>query len=453
MRGLRLLVVTTAGLLAAIGPVAAQVTLSLLGFSPSSSPTAAASLALRYEVTSPGADPLNLVFTRDDGTTVNVAGVVPGSGPFSVAVPLPRGVDGVTVRYLGVVVRPLTGEVAGGNRTLTIVADDTGPAAPTTLAPAPPFSTQGTSLNLTGRVLRRDGRPDGGGRVEVRRLPGGTVLGGGLVRSDGAFTAAIDASVVPEGASVGIELRAFDGAGNAGLPLATTLTRRAAGPGPSLSGLSLNPPPGTVTNAPGVVVRGTVAGGTPPLRVTFLVDGFVESSLGGLAPGTPFAHTLTLPGEGSHGLTVRVQDATGALGPVQDLGSVTLDRTPPLPPLITAPPPGAPLITNASTITISGVVRELLGASGPPPRILVRSAAPIRFTPSQPQAVTDAGGRFSTVADLRSLPDGAYVIEVLVADAAGNWSSPGARISLGWSKAALSHRERLRRRVFERLHR
>ena len=452
MRRLRDLVVTTAGLLAAVGPLVAQVSLSMVGFSPPSSPTAAATVALGYDLSSPASDPLNLVFTRDDGTTVNVAGVVPGTGPFSVSVPLPRGVDGTNVRFVGVAFRPLTGEVAGGNRALAIEVDDTGPAAPTTLTPAPPFTTQGATLSLTGRVLRRDGRPDGGGRVEVRRGPGGTVLGGGLVRSDGGFTASIDASTLPPGASVGIELRAFDQAGNAGLPLATTLTRRPAGAGPSLTGLTLTPPSGTVTSAPGVVVRGTAGGGRPPLRVTFLVDGFVESSLGGLAASTPFAQTLTLPGEGSHTLTVRVQDATGVVSSVQTLGTVTLDRTPPLPPLVTSPSPGAPLITNLSSITISGVVREQTPTSGIRPRVLLRCAAPIRFTPAQPQEVTDPGGRFSTIADLTSLPDGAYVIEVLVADAAGNWSSPGASISLGRSKAAASYRDRLRRRIFERLH-
>jgi len=408
-----------------------QPTLLLLGFSPDQSPTSLPSLSLRYDVTSASATPCTVRFQRDDGTLTTVTGVVPGSGPFAATVPLPTGVDGRTVTYAGFVQQP-PGGLTAGDRMLTIVADDVGPAAVVVTAPAFPATTFSTVLTATGQVRKADGTPDPGGRVDVTRRDGaaaGTVIGGGVVDGTGRFTAALSLAGLPTGTAVPLRFQAYDAAGNGGATFDTTVTYQAGGGTVSVTGLQMTPPAGTVTNNPGIMLRGTVTGTGGPFLVTFLVDGFVESTLTGLASGTSFGHTLTLAGDGAHTVQVRAGSAAGAVFGPQPLGTVTLDRTPPGPPIITSPSPTAPFHTSADTFVIAGVAPETPSGGASPGKIFMRSSAAVRFSPVQPQTVTGTGS-FTTTVDISALPDGLYVIDVFYSGGAGNYSSPAARFQV-----------------------
>ncbi|MBI4871448.1 MAG: hypothetical protein HY814_07765, partial [Candidatus Riflebacteria bacterium] len=222
------------------------------------------------------------------------------------------------------------------------------------------------------------------------------------------------------GVATALTLRPFDAAGNPGPTFSGTVTR---GPGgsvgaPRLDGLEMTPPSGALTNNPAVRIAGRVAGERPPFRVDFLVDGFVERQLTGLGPAQPFAHTMALPGDGTHQLTVRTFDAAGASGTTV-AGAITLDRVPPGPPVIVEPPPGRPVFTNADRLAIRGFLAETPSA-GRAPSIHLRGPAGVRFEPAQPQEVRDLQGHFSTTVVLAGLPDGDYPIRVTVRDAAGN---------------------------------
>ena len=410
----------------------AQPTLTMIGFNPGLSPTSATQIELQYNVTSSSATAVNLWFQRDDGAQTAVTNVIPGTGPFSVIVPLPSGVDEVTTFYSGLVQQP-PGSIVAGDRMLQIVVDDTGPGFITVTNPVFPLTTFDSTITASGEIRRANNAIDPNGRVEVTREDAGnsgTVIGGGVVNSAGHFNAAIDLSAFPSGTAIPIRFHSFDRAGNAGTTTDGTITYQSGGGAVSLTGLSMTPPNNTVTNNPAVLIKGTVQGDAGPFTVTFLVDGFVQSTLTNLASSTPFGHTMTLPGEGTHTIEVRATNSAGAtIGP-ETLGAITLDRTPPAPPIITSPNPSAPFHTSANTFTIAGVAPES-GPQNGTAKIYMKALKGISFSPSQPQEITDPSGTFSTTVDISSLPDGMYVIEVYYIDGAGNYSEPPARYTVG----------------------
>lgn len=417
-------------LAASVAPLGAQPVLRMLGFVPPTSPTAALSVQLRYDLTSPVATPATVTFFRQGGPSTTVNGVVPGTGPFLVNLPLPTNVDGVATTFTGVA-QQNPGGLALGDRPLTIVVDTLGPGSLTLVSPAFPLVTPGPDVVVRGIVRKADGTPEAGGRVEARRQDppfAGVLIGGAQVLGDGTFTAVLGIGSFPLNVPVDVTFSVFDPAGNPGAPRAAALTRQSGAGAVAVGGLALTPPAGTITNQPGVVVRGNVTG-LAPLRVTFLVDGLVESTLEGLASGTSFAHSIVMPGEGPHTFTVRASNgAGGAVGPLT-AGTVTLDRTPPAAPIVLTPPPDRPFVTNQDRFTITGIASGLTTPGGPPGKVLLRSVAGVRFTPAQPQVVA-ANGTFSTVVDVAALPDGTYTIEILSQDAAGNFSGAAGALRL-----------------------
>ena len=424
---------------AAAIPCLAQPTLTMIGFNPGLSPTSATQIELQYDVTSPSATPVNLWFQRDDGAQTAVTNVVPGTGPFSVTVPLPSSVDEQTTSYSGLVQQP-PGSIVAGDRLLQIVVDDIGPAIINVTNPIFPQTTYDTTITASGDVRKANTSPDPGGRVEVTREDAGnagTVIGGGVVNSQGRFNAAIDLSAFPSGTAIPIRFHSFDRAGNAGATTDGTVTYQAGGGAVSVTRLSMTPPNNTVTNNPGVLIKGTVQGDVGPFTVTFLVDGFVSSTLTNLASGTSFGHTLTLPGEGAHTIEVRVKNSAGATFGPETLGVITLDRTPPAPPIITSPNPSAPFQTSGDSFTIAGVAPET-GPQSDNGKVLMKAMKGITFNPPQPQAITDPSGTFSTTVDISTLPDGMYVIEVYYIDSAGNYAEPPARYTVGSNARAPS---------------
>lgn len=199
---------------------------------------------------------------------------------------------------------------------------------------------------------------------------------------------------------------------------ALVLTSAAAAQAPAVNA-TLAPVAGSLTNQPVVQVSGTV-GGTAPFTVTFLVDGTVESQIQNLAAGEQFRHGISLVGDGAKRFTVRARDAAGAVA-TQELGQVTFDTTGPASPVLLNP---LPIVSNQNTITLKGIHPE------PPrpgqtqqPKVLVLGPPGARFTPAQPQTVSDPNGQFETTVDVTNLADGSYQFRLIAIDAAGNFSS------------------------------
>lgn len=183
---------------------------------------------------------------------------------------------------------------------------------------------------------------------------------------------------------------------------------------------TLTPAAGSLTNANVAQVAGSASGAAPPLAVTFLVDGAIESQVTGLASGEAFRHGISLATDGPHAFSVRVRDAAGREA-TQAIGSITLDRTPPGAPVLITP---QPIVSNQNTLTLKGIHPEPPRPGVTPlPKILVLGPPQVRFTPAQPQDVTDPAGLFETTADVSQLPDGTYTFRLIAVDAAGNFSS------------------------------
>ena len=163
-----------------------------------------------------------------------------------------RGAPGARERSRGGESRPFPSRGRHGSSVLQI------------LSPAFPVETADAVLHVRGRVGKTGG-PETGGRVEFRRRADGTVLGGGAIRADGRFLAAIDLASLPAGQPVELVGQAFDALGNGGATASGRITRLAAVEG-GLADLVLTPPDGTVTPRRGCGWRGGSRGPRGPTR-------------------------------------------------------------------------------------------------------------------------------------------------------------------------------------------
>ncbi len=415
----------------------AQPVLTLLGFDPpDEGATNRGSAVIRYDVTNGTNNRVDVTFFRGDGASTLVAGLQPGTGPFSVTVPLPRGVDGQTVTFTGIAQDSVTGQLAAGDRQLTIVADDTAPAPPNIISPAFPATVNSDILTVQGTVARAGGTPETSGTVTIIKIddPGaGSIIGAGAIRADGAFTATADLSSCTTGVACNIGFRAEDSAGNRSTQIDRVVTK-AQVEAPAINNATIEPAPNTITNNPAVLVRGSVNGTNGPFTVNFIVDGFLESQITGLGNGDNFSHTLTLSTDGVHNISIRAENSNAPpeSGTLVNLGQINLDRVDPAAPVIIEPNPvgPTPVVTSAG-LTIRGFSgeRSPSNTSTQLPVVLVSGPPGVSFAPGSPLTIDPQTGQFETRANVASLQDGEHRLTFAVRDAAGN-SGPGSSVEV-----------------------
>ncbi|MBI2943442.1 MAG: T9SS type A sorting domain-containing protein [Candidatus Wallbacteria bacterium] len=428
-------------LLLAAGPAAAQPKLTLIGFvPPDQTVTNQGSAVIRFDVANNPANRCDVTIFRNDGASTLVAGVQPGTGPFSVTVPLPRGVDNRQVTFSGIVQDTVTGQLAAGNRQLTIVADDTAPQPPTIQAPPFPATVNTNVLTVTGVVLRADGTRETSGTVIITRIDppnAGSVIGAGAVRLDGAFTATADLTSFTTGVASNIGFRADDGAGNKSTVITRQVTKAQVA-NPVINNATMDPPPGTVTNNPAVLIRGSVTGTNGPFTVNFLVDGFLESQVFLLNSGDSFTHTLTLASDGVHSIAIRAQNSNTPpnSGALVTLGQLTLDRVAPAAPVIIDPNPVGPTpVVTSGTLRVRGFSgeRKPSTTSTAEPVVLASGPPNVSFAPASPLPIDNATGQFDTQVNVANLEDGQHRLTFAVRDAAGN-TGPGSSVDVFFIK-------------------
>ena len=428
MRTIRHLLLALALLAVAAGALQAQPKLTLIGFDPpTQTATNLGSAVIRFNVTNTPANRCDVTFFRDDGASTLVAGLTPGTGPFSVTVPLPRGVDGKNVIFTGIVQDTVSGSLSAGDRQLSIIADDVAPQPPTILSPSFPATVNGNTLTVQGRALHANGTPETSGTIIITAIDppnAGNIIGAGAIRADGAWTATADLSAFTTGVLTNIGFRAEDAAGNKSTVLQRQVTK-AQLQDPTISNATMDPPDGTLTNNPAVLIRGTVTGNGGPFTVYFLVDGFVESQVSGLSSGENFTHTLTLATDGVHTISLRAQNnnALAAAGAVRQLGKITLDRVAPSAPVIVEPNPVGPMpIVTGVGFTVRGFSGERSPSSTSTARPVVLAAGPpnVSFAPASPLAIDQGTGEFRTQVNVANLEDGQHRLTFTCRDAAGN---------------------------------
>lgn len=371
-------------------------------------------------------------FFRDDAmgqVTVAIPDPSNPPPPFMVVLPLKTNVDRVANTFTAVVRDVLTNNIdlAGP---FTVFSDDVGPDPPVISSPVFPVTTFNTILRIDGTFPNTQAggatMPETAGQVVVRRASDMLVLGGGQITTSSSFIALADLTPLILNTPTPIEIFGIDSVGNAGTTLTVQVTVMMA-MAPTIVA-TLEPPDGTVTRDPGVAIRGTISGAVSPLTVNVFVDGLLASQITGLSSNQNFLHTVNLPSEGTH--IISVQGVNGNAPPMaglaQNLGSITLDRTAPMAPVILQPDPGlGTLITNMASFVLEGFTteRDVSTTDTSIPEIRLQGPPGIQFTPPPPLAIDPMTGRFMTTVDISALPDGNYFLDVIVVDEAGNSDS------------------------------
>lgn len=264
--------------------------------------------------------------------------------------------------------------------------DTTAPAAPIVTGPTGPSTDRLPGFAITG---------EGGSTVTCRLLRSGTV-----VRDWAACTTShiVDLTGLPDGGYV-IEARLTDTAGNRGLAgaSATYLLDTTAPEAPVVTGS------GGDSSSPNPVWSWTGESGTSS-QCQLRRDGAIVLDW----TGCTSSYAPTLDAEGAWLLRVRLVDVAGNISARTAGPEYRYDATAPAAPVVTPPP--SPGRQTAPTWTISAEV----GSTGW-----------CRLTGPDGVSAWFACSA-SVVTDLTGRPEGTYLLEARVADAAGNVSATGS---------------------------
>jgi hypothetical protein len=429
-------------LLACLAPLWAQVDITLVDTNPPGVRlfnTGQFTLVYDLQGTTNGVE---VNFFRDDGqgqVTIVIPDPANPPPPFPVVLPLKTGVDRVANSFTAVARDLVTNgiDLAGP---FTVFSDDIGPDAPVLSAPIFPVTTFTDTLRVVGRVdnLAAGGAtlPETSGQIIIQRASDLLVLGGGQITTNSSFIGLIDLAPLPIGVATDIAIFGVDSVGNIGTTLTVQVTRLQ--PTAPVVTATIQPIDGALTRNPGVTITGSITGDVPPLAVNIFIDGLLESQITGLNPGQEFIHTVNLPSEGGH--SISIQGVNSAVPPNQGqatfLGQVTLDRTAPQAPVILRPDPSlGTLVTNASTILIEGFTseRDPITTDSLIPGIELQGPSGVTFAPPAPLPIDPVTGRFQTEANISALPDGTYSVDVAVVDSVGN-SDTGSLTRVSFTK-------------------
>ena len=321
--------------------------------------------------------PTGTTVTLFDGTTSIGTATVQANGSWSTAVTLSgEGTHSITAQDID-----LAGST-GTSSAMLFTID--------TIPPVVALTTTGSLTNQLNQTI--SGTGEAGTAVAV--YDGASLLGTTTVLANGTWSKAVTLANV-QGSHV-ISATDTDAATNVGTSGTTSFTLDTIAPAVTISGTS------GLTNQPSQTVSGTGEAGT----TLQLYDG--AAAIGGqvtVAGDGTWSETITLAGQGAHGITAHDTDAAGNVG-ISSALPYTLDTIAPA--LVVSNAGGA---TSARSQTISGTV----GA--------VDAGSIVHIIDNATQigtATVNGAGGWSAVVDLTSI--GAQPIAAYAYDAAGNYA-------------------------------
>ncbi len=275
--------------------------------------------------------------------------------------------------------------------TRTFTLDTASPAVPALTAPSA-GPTRATAVSVAGSA-----EPG----ATVRILLNGSEVGTATADGTGAFSATVPLPGSDGDAAVTVV--AVDAAGNASAASAANVLAvdRTAPAAPALAA------PASPTNAAQLALTGTAE---PGATVEIVEAGAVVATGAADASGA-FSIPLALA-EGDHALAARARDAAGNVGAASATVAVTVDRSPPPAPVLTAPS----VRVGAAGLVGGKVV--VSGTAEPRAELSVDVSGVVTLV----TAASDGTWSFSL-----ALADGAYVVRATATDAAGNASPEATR--------------------------
>lgn len=374
-------------------------------------------------------NPVEVNFFRNDGSppVTQIFDPVATPNPVQATLSLITGQDRALNQFDTVAMETGGGAPNPQFNFFSIVSDQVGPANPTIVDPVFPVTTFQTSLTVQGNVLNTgsaaNSGPETGGQVIFQRASDNAILGSAAIGTDSSFTALLDLNSIPLDTATDLNVFALDAVANPGTTATVQVTRQAAA-APMLMA-EISPLDGTLTNNPAVTISGTITGDIEPLAVNVFIDTLLSARIQGLRNGENFSHTVNLPGEGNHQISVQAVNGTELPDPTAAtlLGSIEVDLTPPAAPVLLEPNQSTGFaLTNQPGLILRGFLGERdrdPDADGGP-RLELRGPPGMTFNPASPLTLDAATGEFLTMAEFVDLPDGNYSIDLIAVDEAGN---------------------------------
>ncbi|MEP7034158.1 MAG: multicopper oxidase domain-containing protein [Actinomycetota bacterium] len=380
------------------------------------------------------------------GSGLPMTGSGPGSVSVTASVAVPTGEHIIYVRGQDSAVPTNWGVFSS---VLVNGGDATGPTTKSpTLTPTPTNGTVGVAVHATG-----DDTATGGSNIAAAEFTIGAGAATPMIVNIAAPVASLDATIpaaTVNALAAGthtISVRSQDAAGNWGAPVATDLVVDKTGP--TTAGVSVAPSPNNGTLA--------FSNGTQSIRVSATMSDPISNIIAGEAflcttpaTGCPVGangtgivarandgtfhglseagyadiplSTVALLTPGNHTIYVHAKDAAGNWGTTATT-TLVIDKTKPLVSTVSASPnptQGATSVTLSVTATDASAITGGEWFSGTDPG--VGNGTPIT-------TVTGTGPYSLTVpVNVSSWNEGAYILNVRVRDAAGNWSASSSTV-------------------------